>query len=304
MYLAGEINMSDNSVDLHQQLGGNPLQKHFRQPKIYITLPSKGKWYPEGSIEMPDNGQLPVFAMTAKDEITMRTPDALLNGQSTVDIIHSCIPNIKNAWQMPNIDLDACLIAIRIASVGETMTISTKVPNTDIEKDFQLDLRMLLDQYAGVEYTDVFQVDDFLVQIRPSTYQTYTQNAIKTFEEQRVFSIVADNSIDDKQKLQMFNKSLQTLTEINLNLVFDSVVAIQYKQEEAVTNRNHIREFLENSDSTVYNKIKDHVDQIKQQFQTKPIPVQSTEEEITAGAPPEYEVPVMFDHSSFFAQGS
>ena len=87
--------------------GANPLMKFYRQPKIYLALPSKGHWYPEGSLDMPDNGELPVFAMTAKDELTLKTPDALLNGAATVELIQSCIPNIKNAWQMPVLDLDA-----------------------------------------------------------------------------------------------------------------------------------------------------------------------------------------------------
>mgnify|MGYP005661920895 CR=1 FL=1 len=32
-----------------QPLGQNPLQKHFRQPKIYLKLPSQGRWYPNGA---------------------------------------------------------------------------------------------------------------------------------------------------------------------------------------------------------------------------------------------------------------
>ena len=47
-----------------KQSGPNPLQKYFRQPKIYLSLPSKGHWYPEGAIEMTENGELPVYAMT------------------------------------------------------------------------------------------------------------------------------------------------------------------------------------------------------------------------------------------------
>ena len=76
----------------------NPLQKYFRQPKIYIKLPSNGKWYPNGSLEVTDNMEFPVYAMTARDELMFKTPDALLNGQSTVDVIQSCVPSIKNAW--------------------------------------------------------------------------------------------------------------------------------------------------------------------------------------------------------------
>ena len=45
----------------------NPLSQFFRQPSIYIKLPSQGNYYPEGAIEMPQNGELPVLPMTAID---------------------------------------------------------------------------------------------------------------------------------------------------------------------------------------------------------------------------------------------
>ena len=105
----------------------NPLTKYFRQPKVYVTLPSKGSHYAPGAIDMPENGELPVFAMTAKDELTMKTPDALLNGAATVNVIKSCIPDIIDPWQMPSIDLDAVLVAIRIATYGEILELETKV---------------------------------------------------------------------------------------------------------------------------------------------------------------------------------
>jgi hypothetical protein len=61
------------------------------------------------------------MSMTTKDEITLKTPDALLNGQGVVNVIESCCPAIKDAWAMPSIDVDATLIAIRIASYGNQM---------------------------------------------------------------------------------------------------------------------------------------------------------------------------------------
>jgi len=97
------------------------LSRYIRQPQIYITLPSGGKYWPAGSLEMPINGEIPVLSMSSYDELVLKTPDALMNGQSVVDIIQSCIRNIKDAWAMPVVDLDYCLIAIRIASYGESM---------------------------------------------------------------------------------------------------------------------------------------------------------------------------------------
>ena len=81
----------------------------------------------------------------------MKTPDALLNGQSVVNVIQSCLPNIKNAWQIPSIDVDAILIAVRIATYGEKMEIETRVLSAGTERKFDLDLRQLLDRYAKWE---------------------------------------------------------------------------------------------------------------------------------------------------------
>ncbi|NDB58023.1 hypothetical protein EB001_06220, partial [bacterium] len=106
----------------------NPLAKHFRQPSVYLKLPSGGKYWPEGTINLPANGEVPIMAMTTKDEITIRTPDALMNGQGVVDLIQSCCPNITNAWAMPTIDSDAILVAIRIATNGSNMDIDSKCP--------------------------------------------------------------------------------------------------------------------------------------------------------------------------------
>jgi hypothetical protein len=295
--------MSDNmEMKPIQPLGQNPLAKHFRQPKIYVDLPSKGKYWKEGSIDYPENGQLPIYAMTAKDEITMSTPDALLNGQSTVDVLQSCVPNIKDAWQTPSIDLDCLLIAIRVATYGEKMSMNTKVPGTTppIEKSFDLDLRNLLDKYQTADYVDVLKAGDFLVQIKPMPYKTFTQVAMKTFEEQRLMQTVNNEDMKAEEKLARFQTSFKTMTDININMICDSINAIQYMEEDPVKNPAHIREFVENADAKVYNAIKKHIEELKDKFTTKPFKVESTPEEIKAGAPATYDVPIVFDQSNFF----
>ena len=152
----------------------NPLRKYFRQPKVYITLPSKGVFYPADAINIPEGNEFPVFAMTAKDELTMKTPDALLNGAATVEIIKSCVPNILNPWKMPSIDLDAVLIAIRVATYGETMEITTKVPGTGEDRAFSVDLRQLLNKLVTNEYKTEVTVNDMNLKTRPLTYREFT----------------------------------------------------------------------------------------------------------------------------------
>ena len=105
----------------------NPLQKYYRQPAIYIKLPSAGRYYDANTYTPTETGEIPVLPMTAKDELSFKTPDALINGQATVDVIKSCVPNLLDPWKMVNYDTDTILLAIRIATYGETMDISYAV---------------------------------------------------------------------------------------------------------------------------------------------------------------------------------
>ncbi len=282
------------------QVQANPLAKHLRQPKIYIKFPSEGKYWANGSLETTETGEYPVYAMTAKDEITFKTPDALLNGQATVDVIQSCIPNIKDGWSIPSIDMDAILIAIRMASFGDTIDMTVNVPNTSIQKEFKFNLQQLYDQYISTVFDDVFKIDGFTVQIQPVTYRTMTQQSIKAFEEQRVFSIINDDNIDDATKVAKFQESFRKLTEININTIIESVVAIQPDGEDPVTNKKHLTEFLQGAEARVYNQIKDHIEAQKDKFTQKPVQVASEDEEVEAGAPKVYDVPIQFDQSNFF----
>jgi hypothetical protein len=277
----------------------NPLQKYFRQPKIYLALPSSGKYYPAGSLEISENGEYPVFPMTARDEIMIKTPDALLNGQATASVISSCIPAIKDPFSMPSMDLDACLIAIRIATYGEMMEVSIKVPVTGEDKDFDLDLRIMLDQFSNVEYDNAIQLDDMVVNLRPLSYREFTETSKKTFDEQRIFNVINDADMDEGDKLQTFTNSFKKLTDLTILTLEKSIQSIEVG-DQVVTDQAHIKEFIANTDKGLFESVTNHIEEQRSKFQVKPLIVDATPEEIEAGVPETYEVPVTFDQSSFF----
>jgi hypothetical protein len=279
----------------------NPLSKHFRQPKIYIGLPSGGIFYPQGDLEPTETNEFPVYAMTAKDELMFKTPDALLNGQSTVNVIQSCIPNIKNAWSVPSVDIDAILVAIRIATYGEKMDIEIDVPGIDEPRAYEVDLRTVMDQLTANQFENVVRLDDFSIEISPLTYKEFTEAAMKTFEEQRVFRIVNDAEMSESEKLSKFNESFNRLTDLNIRSIVKSVKCVTFDNEEPVTNAQHIMEFFENADKDVFKKVIDHITAQKEKFSIKPFKVRLSEEDIAKGAPETMEVPISFDQSNFFA---
>ena len=65
----------------------NFLKDKQRQPKLYIELPSLGRFYDGSIVQDQQYTQLPVFGMNAMDEILLKTPDALFTGEATVQII-------------------------------------------------------------------------------------------------------------------------------------------------------------------------------------------------------------------------
>lgn len=283
-----------------QPTGGNPLQKYFRQPKIYLTLPSQGNFYPPGTITATENGEYPVYSMTARDELTMKTPDALLNGEATVSVIESCVPDIKDAWKVPSLDLDAILIAIRMATYGEEMDLEIKVPKTGEEKTFSVDLRTMLDQLISAEYDNVVHHNELKIILRPLTYREVTETSIRTFEEQRIFNIVNNEEMPEEEKLAAFNKSFGKLTEMTVGTMEKSIAAVEF-DGTTVTDRGHIKEFVANADKDLFKAISNHLDKQKEKFEIKPLVVDATPEEIEAGVPETYKIPITFDQTNFFA---
>jgi hypothetical protein len=284
-----------------ENIAQNPLHKFFRQPKIYIRLPSSGNFYAPGSLIKTDSGEYPVYSMTAKDEIVMKTPDALLNGQATVDVIQSCMPNIKDAWKVPSIDIDAILVAIRIATYGEMLDITAVVPGLGEEKSYETDLRIVMDKLLNATFDPVCKVNDQMeLRIRPLSYVEFTKNSIRSAEEQRIIQIVNDDSLDNDDKLSKFAASFRKLTDITIGMVSKGVESV-ITADGVVTDVAHIQEFIDNADKEILKKIIDHLDEQKKKFNIEPFKVYSEPEEVAAGAPEMFEVPITLDSSNFFA---
>ena len=282
----------------------NPLSGFMRQPKIYVTLPSKGAYWPANALQIPENGELAVYSMTAKDELAFKTPDALLNGQAVVDVIQSCIPAIKDAWRCPNIDLDLILIAIRIATYGEMMDVSHRVPGTEEDVEHQIDLRNVMDQLSSSQWEEAVELDGGLTCfMRPLSYKHVTMTGIKAFEAQKLMQAVNDDDMSDEKKLEIFNQSFNKMTNITIDLMAESISSIQ-TPEAVVKEPAYIKEFLQNADKGVFQHLQEHLNAMRERNGIQPMQITSTPEQVAAGAPKTYELPIKIDNSDFFAAGS
>lgn len=277
-------------------LSTNPLAKHFRQPILYIKLPSQGRWYAPGAIDIPVNGEVPIYSMSAKDEITMKTPDALLNGASTAQVVQSCCPAIKDPWAMPVVDLDPILIAIRIASYGPQLDFTAICPHCGTKNEHGLDLQFILGKVQPADWSSPVATDGLTIKLKPQTYKDYTESSLMSFEEQKLLKVVSDDSLNDEDKSRLFNDLFNKVLATGVNQVSKSIESITTEDGTVVTDQQFIQEFLNNCDRSVWDNIKERLDDIRKQnaFNEVTIPCSNTE------CSKEFVTPFAFEQTNFF----
>lgn len=251
----------------------NPLKQYFRRPSVYFKLPSGGKNYEPGSLEIPENGELPVFPMTAIDEISVRTPDALFNGNAVADMIRSCVPNIKEPWKLNSNDLDAILIAIRAATGQGTIDINTVCPSCKEEFGYSLNLLSVLATMKYGDYDKVFEVNDLKIKFKPLTYKQMTEVITKQFDIQKTYGSLSNNAQEDPEDLQKkAYEGLKQITQLTMDVL---AMAIEYIQtpDFLVEEKEYIRDFLGNCDGNLYTTIRDYNTKLKLDTQIKPLDI-------------------------------
>ena len=251
----------------------NPLKQYFRRPAIYVRLPSNLP-YPEDVVKVTENGELPVFPMTAIDEITARTPDALFNGTAVVDIIQSCVPNILNAWKLNSVDLDAVLIAVKVASNGNNLEIETNCPNCTESAKYDIDLVRVLSSLGSGNYNEELIMDDLKFKFRPLTFKEMQAVSTRQFQFQQLFNEINDenNPQTTEEKTERSRVALKEITEVTMQTLAKTVEYIS-TPTVLVEDETFILDFLENCDKKTYIAVRDRNAKLKEETDLKPLDI-------------------------------
>jgi len=271
----------------------NPLRKYFRQPAIHLRLPSNGKFYPSEAISMPPNGELPIYPMTAVDEIITRTPDALFNGSTIVEIISSCVPNIRDPWSVPAVDLNALLAAVRLASYGHSMDIASKCPKCSESEELSVDLRVVLDSIKMPDYDLPLTLGDLTVYFVPMTYRQINDVGRVQFEDQKIVQMVNDSEIAEEEKMRRLGEAFRRITQLTVRSIAASINAIK-SDDAMVTDSMQIEEFLLNIEKSKFETIKEHVMKLREATDLQPIAI------TCSSCSNQYQQSFTLDMSNFF----
>ena len=210
------------------------------------------------------------------------------------------MPNIKNAWMVPSIDLDVILIAIRLATYGEQMTAPITIGEDTI--DYVVDLRIVMDNLQQqITWDPVVSInDDLTVFVRPMNYKQMSDGAVKTFETQKILQLVNNDNMLEADKLAAFKDSFNKLTDITIGMVQSAIYRVDSSQGRT-ENPEFIKEFVDNVDKDLFNAVQTHVEALKEQNSIRPLLVEVTEEMKQQGITGDtVSVPLVFDPATFF----
>jgi hypothetical protein len=274
----------------------SPLRQFQRQPKLYIDLPSNGIWYNENIVADGTSSSLAVFSMTANDEIGFKTPDALINGEATAKNIKSCIPAILDPWNIRTADIDSILIAIRMATYGQNMSVANVCSKCGEENAYDVDLQKYLNYYATKTYDDTINYENFVVKLHPLTYRQWTDIQKKQTGFQRALTLQIPKITDEEQKEQAIQSIIDQINELTVISILDQVKSIQI-EDHIETDKKEIVDFLNNQDVKFFHMIKDLVEQniLEWTLPTEDIKCEKCNHEET--------LKVSLDQSNFFVAG-
>jgi len=251
-------------------MNSNPLSHYFRKPALYVSLPSAGRFYPENSIDLIEDNQYPVLPLTRQDEMVFMTAQA--DGSPVVSVIESCVPNIKDAWKMPAVDIDKLLVAIKIAAHGAGLDITSVCTNCEQENTSTVDLQIAIDQIRSPNYDEPLLIDDLEIYFQPVSYRQLNANNLAQFDEESLVTMLTDDSVDQQVKS---DKISDLLDKIRLMATVVLSQNIQYVQlpNGRVDDQEYIREWLTNCDSKIYMQLQGQVIRNKELAELKPAEV-------------------------------
>jgi hypothetical protein len=241
-----------------EEMSTNPLQKYFRKPAIYIKLPTGGRFNPEIPQTVLD--EIGVCPMTAIDEISLKNPDALLNGEALINVIKSCVPDIPNPRNIANIDAEAIFLAIQYATYGSNLVHSHTCSKCESTNDFNIDINYVLDKMPDIKSVPPVEWEGLKINIKPATVESITRLAIIELEQKKIVANVtasAGQELDDEQSSSITRtlySSYKKIAELNVELLCNVIDSVE-TPDGIVTNYNQIVEFLNNIPSTVVDEI-------------------------------------------------
>lgn len=250
--------------------------KYYRVPKHYVFLPSGGKYYPEGFLTLTSSGQLPIRAMTAKDELLLKNPDALLNGDAIIKVIESCVPEVSSPKDLYAPDMEVILMAVFSASYDKSLETKLTCEKCLKESTYHVPVEQLIRQVsemeelpAKVEHT--IQTPEnlikYTVDVIPYTYDIITLAGMTELSHAQLLNSLLDTGATEEERLKAYNTAFREMTSYYLETVIKTVTKVTITDSELdediiIEDKNELEDFIYGTEKQLIDKIQDKVKEL------------------------------------------
>ena len=268
---------------------------HMRQENVFVRLPSKGNFYKQRP-DLTDDGEIGVRAMTSADEIALKVPDALFNGEATYRVLESCCPRIKDPREMPYNDVDVVLMAIRRATYGNDLQVPVKCKNKECnhEQEYIKEIDPVLAQIPMLDDTYTVDHNGLTIYLKPIDLQSTTKLQMQAVEQIKINDTLS-NFEGSQEQITSFQESMKAIADSNSDIIARCVYIVELPDKTRVEEPEHIAEWISNIDVVTYNTIMEKLLEV----QSIVMKVVVNGECAKCGTP--FSQPLIVDQSHFFA---
>mgnify|MGYP003289218641 CR=1 FL=1 len=272
----------------------NPLLDFARKMELSVKLPSKGRWYTDEIMDTMLNGEVGIFPMTPRDELLQYNPDALLSGDTTIQIIESCVPSIKNAKDLLYNDANLLLLAIRKATYGDELEQSVICPRCYEEASkLTEDEKAEADRTGRLKFTpqdNVFSISDILsctqylddeykmkldngltVYFKPYTVKNKLNFELTRINQQKILDFYKNFNQEDLKNEEIRKDRINKITDIYLEMnkygnevIASCILKIELPEPDGsfVDDYDMILEYISNTNSNYIQTLKEKIEEI------------------------------------------
>lgn len=198
------------------------------------------------------------MAMTGQDELILKNPDALLNGQALIEVVTSCAPAVHRPADLVANDIDAIMTAIRFATYDNGIETSINCPKCGSQNSFNLDLGFALDTMTFLSQ-DGYQIgldNGLTLHLRPYKFPEIIKGLHSQFDQSRMIKAINNQSISEEERTSALGSALKNMSKTTFELTCCAVYKITSEDGTlSITDRQYIDEYLRNVEKPIIDKI-------------------------------------------------
>lgn len=268
----------------------NDLHEVF--PPVQISLPTRGIFYPNGVLgPNTDATNIEVGTLGILDEFRYRDPFMLVSGKALGHLVeHICGDQILMPEELCEVDVEAILLAARVASYGPNLKLNHTCmamkpgPIPEGEKEapmipcgfqnaFSIDLHEFILRYGPIENESRFEVllprVGQTVYLKPTPYRTTIEVMRNVMGNRRKLDDIAEHQEDfimDPERFTQYEDLINLSTDLQIQTLLDCIYAVKTRSGDVVEDTKEIMAWILELPKSDHDVISKQIQEITEDF--------------------------------------